>query len=352
MTQLDNFTDGIMIGKASFPRQSSVMVDIMNINGPEYKDQNPVESINSYLKDENGLIIDTYPRYWHGYITFLRPLLIFWDLSDIRLFNLLLHALSQIIIILLFAKRKLFRQAFFYQVGLLYLSPWSIAFSLQYSSVYYIFQFSVMAILFFYESLSEKNLFAYLFFLIGILTSYFDLLTYPVATFGFPFATLIILDHYLSKSKSIFSYIYDFFFWISGYATFWASKWILSSIFLDENIILDAFESISTRSSNFKGDQILSYMDVFAKNISLYFNKPILIFTIALVFLSLYLIFKSKPRPQVTFQDMIPFILLMLLPALWYLGARNHSYIHSWFTYRSLSLSITSLFFMLSILIK
>jgi len=34
MTQLDNFTNGIMIGKASFPRQSSVIVDIMNINGP------------------------------------------------------------------------------------------------------------------------------------------------------------------------------------------------------------------------------------------------------------------------------------------------------------------------------
>lgn len=48
-TRLDNFTDKIMIDKARGTKESSI---------------------------KEGMFVNGYPRYWHGYQIFLRPLLI------------------------------------------------------------------------------------------------------------------------------------------------------------------------------------------------------------------------------------------------------------------------------------
>lgn len=58
-TQLDNFTDRLMILKT--------------MSRPEL---NPLE---------NAMTVDGYPRYWHGYLVFLRPLSMVMSLGNIRM---------------------------------------------------------------------------------------------------------------------------------------------------------------------------------------------------------------------------------------------------------------------------
>ena len=64
---------------------------------------------------------------------------------------------------------------------------------MQFSSVLYIFLIAMIVMLLFHEKL--KNKYGYFFLIIGMMTSFFDLLTYPVATFGIPIILFFILEN-------------------------------------------------------------------------------------------------------------------------------------------------------------
>lgn len=61
----------------------------------EYEDTSMVQALNDYANDvavkEPIRYEMTYPRYWHGYLVVLKPLLLFFNVSEIRLLNLLVQ---------------------------------------------------------------------------------------------------------------------------------------------------------------------------------------------------------------------------------------------------------------------
>ena len=104
-----------------------------------------------------------------------------------------------------------------------------------------------------------------LFFIIGGLTSFFDLLTAPLVTLGLPAIVLLLLRKKINRSGHFKDYVFILLCislsWLVGYAIIWVSKWLLASIFLHENILQDGFREVIQRT----GSQISSGSDV--KNI-------------------------------------------------------------------------------------
>ena len=129
--------------------------------------------------------ITSYARYWHGYLVFLRPLLFFMDYRGIRaLINL------GVVFTLLLITGTLIRQKRYclilpFLCTALFLRPLAIAFSIQFSSVYYVMIFSLFLILVCRNQMEQDGRYLYLFLINGMITAYLDLLTYPAAALEF-----------------------------------------------------------------------------------------------------------------------------------------------------------------------
>lgn len=136
--QLDNFTDAIMLSKATYPASKSKMKDAMLNPSYYYKNRNPVQSLIDQLKETKNFTIGHYPRYWHGYLVVLKPLTMFFDIAYIRLLNMLLQMI--IVVYLTSVLGSIYGKGYGLSLFLSYLllNPVSLFMSFQYSSMFYV----------------------------------------------------------------------------------------------------------------------------------------------------------------------------------------------------------------------
>ena len=85
-----------------------------------------------------------------------------------------------------------------------------------------------------------------LFFIIGSITNYIDLLTAPVVTLGIPATIYFLLLQEKESKISLKNYVIEILkvgaFWTLGYAITWGIKWVLVEIIFDKNIISQSIE--------------------------------------------------------------------------------------------------------------
>lgn len=336
---LDNFTDSLMIGTAGFDSGASSVLEKALLN---QRCGFSIESITNLILGDSSNIIE-YSRYWHGYLIFLKPLLLVMDYNGIRILNFVLQLILIIsIVVVMFRNCK--KLLIPYLISLFVLNPYLVSLSMQFSAIYYISNLSVLILLLFYQKLKEKNNFIYLFLITGILTSFFDLLTYPLTTLLMPLVTVLYLkknDNENLKDKIKFI-IKMCIYWAIGYFVFWILKWMVVAIFVDntilENVISnfkfrtfgDAVEGINKyeQLTCFKG--LAEYLIFNVKNLSI-----ILVLAIALIFTILIKKLKYNNKLNFTKNNIVPYLLISLIPICWFIVFSNHSFIHSFFTYRT-----------------
>lgn len=186
--ELDNWTDSLMLHTACYQKEdASALECAVAAYRPVYQDADPITSFRMDVKGiDDGMEITSYARYWHGYLVFLRPLLFFMDYRGIRaLINL------GVVFTLLLITGTLIRQKRYclilpFLCTALFLRPLAIAFSIQFSSVYYVMIFSLFLILVCRNQMEQDGRYLYLFLINGMITAYLDLLTYPAAALGIP----------------------------------------------------------------------------------------------------------------------------------------------------------------------
>ena len=186
--ELDNWTDSLMLHTACYQKEdASALECAVDAYRPVYQDADPITSFRMDVKGiDDGMEITSYARYWHGYLVFLRPLLFFMDYRGIRaLINL------GVVFTLLLITGTLIRQKRYclilpFLCTALFLRPLAIAFSIQFSSVYYVMIFSLFLILVCRNQMEQDGRYLYLFLINGMITAYLDLLTYPAAALGIP----------------------------------------------------------------------------------------------------------------------------------------------------------------------
>lgn len=100
--QLDNWTDALMIGNACYQKEdASALNRAAAAYRPDYQNGDPITSLDAYVKAEEDVGSIAYPRYWHGYLVELRPLLMVTDYLGIRSINTVFFAVTILLLVFL-----------------------------------------------------------------------------------------------------------------------------------------------------------------------------------------------------------------------------------------------------------
>lgn len=88
-SQLDNFTDSIMLLSAVYDGTEADLEKAMKVKYNRVSGENPTQSLIKQYKYGMPTYQEEYVRYWHGYLLFLKPLLLYMSYEKIRILNLI-----------------------------------------------------------------------------------------------------------------------------------------------------------------------------------------------------------------------------------------------------------------------
>lgn len=338
---IDSFTDSLMLNNASFVGRDAFYDALMNPRVEYGKGHEENLYISLQKPSLVGAYIFEYPRYWHGYLLFLKPLLVFFDLSEIRIINLIFQAGLLLVILYLMYKRLGFKHCVAFSSAMCFINPVTSWMCLEYVGAA-----NVMLLATLWMLLNKNPHNHWMFFVIGAVTILFDWLTFPLTTLCMPLIIYICL-YERNFRDNIINVIKNSFLWLSGYAGMWFMKWGLATLLTDQNIFKRAFEKVAERTY---GEVFIDFKPVeatvlnsFKFNVNMVCNEIFLFCILAsllLVFINYY--FKSEKKLAL---DSRVFLLLGigLMPFIWYAFLINHSIIHARITYRILAVTVYAL---------
>lgn len=319
---LDNFTDSIMIGTAGHAPVDGALYQAMNMDGGM----------------EGG-----YSYYWHGYVAILRPLLLFMNYADMRVVNQLLQILlvTALAGILYRQKGKAWAALAVTVYGLLL--PMAVSQALQYSWVFYIGICGSLAVVRFHEWLAHKQRLYLFFMVLGMLTCYMDLLTYPLFTWGIPMIWWIVMEDDRSEKKRFLTVVLCGIAWIGGYGGLWIGKWLIGGIILHKPILTQGWREVQYRAGmlpDTDGDKT-SHWKVIMNNLGIFQSVQGIFILGGWI---LWWAWQTIRRRRVLNTAKTPALLLVAVsPVVWYIVLHNHTYVHSSYTYRIWAIGLTAM---------
>ena len=336
-SKLDNYTDSIMLLKASYTGPESVFEQAMKVESNSIKGAEPHEIIISHYKD--GIQFNEkneYNRYWHGYLVFLKPLIAVFSYKNIRIINAVMQTGLVLAIVVILVRRK--RKSLIAPLLILwaFLMPLATMKSMQFSSCFYIMLLGVLALVSMRRLTAKKA--GYVFLGIGICLAYFDLLTYPLVTLGVPLSVYLLVDDEEKTKKVWLKSIFVAICWGVGYLGMWVGKWTIGSLILGRELFSKAINQLLFRTA-ISGEQY-ERIDVINNNFESFFNTPattlFLIYIAIMITLIVVCCMNQKKNHNIGWRDMLkmvwPFLVVAALPVVWFLLVSNHSYHHYWFT--------------------
>lgn len=300
---LDNYTDELMIKLAT-----------INPNG-------------NYLQAAMG---DSCARYWCGFVSVIRPALLFLDYGEMRMLNILLQLLLLGVLVLLLHNRLGKMWCFWVLSIYAFLTPYAMGMSFQYSVVFYIGILGTVALVKWEKFWSEKSRYIYLFFTLGILTAYFDFLTYPLFTWALPMIVWIAMcktDYVREHLKLIVS---AGLCWCLGYGGMWSGKWLVANRILHTDIRVLLQDKIALHSI-YEGTEY-TFAQTLMNNLGKWINVQVTVVLLAWTVWFVVMFVKRKGRVHVG--KCIPFTIIAMGSFAWYFVMRYHTMVHASFTYR------------------
>ena len=352
--KLDNYTDALMINTAysinpNKPFESAMLARKNYLPEKEqtvYPDSNgglissadgDYDILGELYKTVRHDISESYEyaRYWHGYLIILRPLLIFFNISQIKVIIGILLALLAFYLFMVLSKKILIKFCYIIILALAFSDFFLMGITLQGVLTFVI---SMVASIIIYERYDKiKNISMY-FMVIGMVTCFFDLLTHPIITLGIPITVYLLLKQekeHTGLKENIKLIIVNSIMWGIGYLLTNLTKWILVDVFYRRNLINIAFEQFLFRSQaasvsdpKFLGEAVIYNFEQAGIRVYL-FLAVIFIYVIA------YLIRNYKVM-KFNVKAGVPYLIISLMPIAWYLLMNNHDVDHSYFTYRGL----------------
>lgn len=286
---------------------------------------------------EAAMSINGYSRYWHGYLVWLRPLLVLYDQGQLRYVYMMVFFM--LLCMLFTSMTRHIKKG----TGVPAAVALSIALSacyitiiptcMQYTHVFLI-TFAACIILLRYYDRVNRNL-PLFFMIVGMLTSFIDFLTAPLITLGIPLLMYLFIENHNSEAFSWKKRLWDIFIcsalWAVGYIGCWACKWILSVLVLDSGEFGVAFGKISDWTSDMGAG---SRWVAFDKNIRYYFFEQgiriYLVFALPLAVLLWRIVFHRNRN----WHKGLVYLPVGIYPYLWYLVINGHSHFHPFFSHR------------------
>lgn len=339
---LDTHTDALMLNIAMNKGiNKNAIKNAVENSFYEDETQGGISSLESALsKDVNN---HEYSRYWHGIQVFLRPLLIFLNYTEIRYLLMIVICCLSAIVFSMLGKQLGTKYAIAFAISISMMFVALIPASLQYSSIFIVMLLSIISVLKLYKHNKQKQI-GLLFFIIGAVTTYFDLLTYPLVTFGFPMILVILLekDNNQKILNQIILVIKLGIIWCLGYGLLFFTKWVLASIILHRDAIKLALDQILFRVN---GDEKypVNRIDTIRSNFT-YFFVPVAkkVLTFITIIWGILLI-KYRKNIKKNCKCIIPILFVAIIPYVWYFVFAGHSGIHAWFTYKIQAITVFAL---------
>lgn len=335
---IDNYTDSLMLLQAAYAGEESIFDKGVGVYFNLIDDMRPYESLLAeYLdNDKSGVRSTRFTHYWQGYLIFLRPLLVLGDYGMIRILNgAALSVLTLIVILLLvrFQPRALIP----FCLCVLLAAPTAICNNMNFSSICYISLIGIILLFWNPKHCFDGDGVRYLFFGIGIATTFFDYLTAPTVPLALLLALVCMQRE--DSDKRLQLMIECLFCWGFGYATMWLGKWVIALIVKRQDFLNSLLYHLTMRFSKTSlTNESVTRVGTLNLNLSVllenkYINYLIIAYGLILAVNNLY------NRKRVTYKRTDTFLLLFI-PALigiaWILILTNHSNVHYWFTYRTL----------------
>lgn len=353
-TRLDNFTDSIILRNVLFRNSDSIISSAMLNPRQHYNTKTQIDSLKAAVASQEGYQVITYPQYWHGYLILLKPLLAVIPLSYFMLLNYSFQFIGMAYLLLLVFERlgKGYAVSLFWSYFLL--NPVTVATSLQFSSMLNLIIVLSIFLLKKWQLCTRNMNYLYFFVVSGILTSFFDLLTYPVISLGIPLIILLVGlngDKLLTTTKkSILLVIESSLFWGLGYGLMFVGKWLLASSLTGVNIINIAMSQLAHRMSYNGSENVNIVLNInpiraISRNLQVLAHEPILIILLVVLGIAIYYFAKKKKQANLIKQQNLKPLkvglgMVALFPFLWYTALTNHSFVHAFFTYRELSILV------------
>lgn len=184
-----------------------------------------------------------------------------------------------------------------------------------------------------------------LFFIVGSITNFMDLLTTPILTYAIPLIIYFLLENKNKEKtpKEIMKLIIKSgIAWGLGYLLTWVAKWIIVDSVYDRNIIQNAIAQIQYRGLDIN----YRYLETVWRNCKGYgsIEFPIFMYLIFynIVLVTYYTIKKEKNT------NILFYVIVSALPFIWYFVVRQHSYQHAIFTHRILYITVLANIYILS----
>ena len=354
-TLTGNFTDCIMLEHAvyrspdhSLLEQVLMMYRAESYYVPEDPDGwHPGESLVDYLCGYEQPREVEYARYWHGYLVFLEPLLLLTSVNSLRL----LFGSTQLVLagicIYLMSQKKQKRLALAFSASLPFLFFISTFSSLSLSICLYVAFVSLIILLLFGEKMEQKHTLGLAMMIIGMATSYFDFLTYPLICLCFPLVALLYYQESNWKHNIKKCLLYSAS-WSFGYLWMWASKWLMTDIFTDHSTIKDALSTVFIRTGSAEGfSKISGFLKVLSLNLGPYKSLSFLCIGALMLAIAVILFINNKSDLK-RIKNNIPVFAVILFTAVypfcWWFLTQNHSEQHWIYTCRIFGAFIFSFF--------
>lgn len=339
---MDNFTDALIINQACNGGTDSLLTNMLLVPRSDGGGE-MCQSLKQLTEGDTTLHTLHYGRYWHGSTFLMRFLLLIGDYISLRILFYLISTLLLAWVAVVLYRRLGTLPMLLYILVLAMVNVYMMQQSIQFLPVLLI---SLSASLWVLYRVRDPRQMCLLLFVVGSLTTFFDLLTCPMMTWGIPMCVYLMQQQQSTDCPKPFARLKTWtiasLLWVAGYGLTWVSKWFIATILTGENVIRDGAKQFAIRA----GQEIdYSRWDAVLNNLNL-IHWPYVALTLVLLVAAALWRFNRKGLPTA-----LLCLLTAMPPLLWYLVTADHSYLHNWFTYRSLSVPLLALFFSVASLI-
>ena len=339
--RMDNFTDALIMNQIYSVDRKHPVQAAMRMTTGVLKNQGWFQKWNQtemLYQMVNGKEMgrEDYARYWHGNTMLFRPLFMIMDFNLIRLWLFAISTLLMVALTCAFYREAGLVKTLAFASGFVATCGFVTQFSMQFFPILAITLITSLLVIKGGESKDSGMLF----FVVGSLSCFFDMLTTPLLTLGIPLVIMVALnnDPQLSVKDYLLKFIRLALLWGVGFALTFVSKWALGTLILGQNVFADAFNISLYRM----GVEDYGRWDAVSRNFGMLNLPMILVTALSLVVLLLV------RRRKFNWKKALLLLLLGVTPYIWYLVLSNHSYEHWWFTYRLQAITVMCLFFMMT----
>ena len=348
--QMDNYTDTIMLFEAAAMGEQDPLTAMMtatayNVDNFETMAGDLAVYCERTIPLSTGaqkavqLVPFSYARYWHGYLIWLRPLLLVTDITGVRVVQYLVLAALFAAVAVLLRRRCGLRAAVWFAVSQLLVTAFWAPHQVQFFTCFAVAYAGCVWVLA-KPRRSDDVCLALL--VLGVVTSFCDLLVTPVLTLGLPLVCWLLepQQRLRAGTRQCGIVVGGSLTWGVGYLLCWASKWVLAGLVTGQNVIADALHQVGVRTAadSWHGME-LTWRNIF---IFLYdtLNSRHLFWPALAVLAVLIALFILSIRSKTALVRALPLALTTCMTPTWFVLLRTHSIQHGWFTWRALGLTV------------